>query len=284
MGSKSSDVRVACVQMRSGLEIERNLHDALALIAEAAGDGATLVATPEMTTLVDKDKHRARARLKATPFEDVQSTFAAAARAHGIWLHVGSVPFLLDGADDRIANRGLLFSPDGDLVAHYDKIHMFDVDLASGESWRESNVYKPGERAVVADAGPISLGLTICYDVRFPGLYRRLAQSGATMFVVPAAFTQPTGKAHWETLLRARAIETGSFVMAPAQGGVHEDGRATYGHSMIIGPWGDVAGQLNHDEPGVLMADLDLTAAAKARQQIPSLKLESAYEIITVGR
>jgi predicted amidohydrolase len=170
-----------------------------------------------------------------------------------------------------------LIDPEGRITASYDKLHMFDVDLPTGETARESESYEPGDRAVVAQAGDARLGLTICYDLRFPALYRALALAGAEVMTIPAAFTRPTGEAHWEILMRARAIETGSFVLAPAQGGVHEDGRGTYGHSIAVGPWGEVLGKLDHDEPGVLVVDLDLPAAAKARRAIPALANARAF-------
>jgi predicted amidohydrolase len=166
----------------------------------------------------------------------------------------------------------MLISPDGEVTATYDKLHMFDVDLPTGETARESAAYEPGDRAVIAEAAGATLGLTVCYDLRFPALYRALALAGAQIMTIPSAFTRPTGEAHWEVLMRARAIETGSFVLAPAQGGRHEDGRGTWGHSIIVGPWGEIVGELDHDEPGVLLADLDLSAVAKARAAIPALR------------
>jgi predicted amidohydrolase len=195
-----------------------------------------------------------------------------------VWILVGSALVLReDGQDGKAANRAALISPTGEVVATYDKLHMFDVDLPTGESARESAVYEPGDRAVVVQAGEARLGLTICYDVRFPALYRALALAGAQVVTVPAAFTRPTGEAHWDILLRARAIETGSFVLAPAQGGRHEDGRGTWGRSLAVGPWGEVLGKLDHDEPGVLVVDLDLAAVDKARAAIPALANARAF-------
>ncbi|MFW5661722.1 MAG: carbon-nitrogen hydrolase family protein, partial [Oceanicaulis sp.] len=191
------------------------------------------------------------------------------AESLGVTLIVGSLA--LKGADGRAVNRQHVFGPDGKLLASYDKIHMFDVRIDSGEVYSESTNYAPGSRAVVAEAAGTKIGLSICYDVRFPYLYRKLAQAGATILTVPSAFTKPTGRAHWEVLLRARAIETGSFVIAPAQGGVHEDGRKTWGHSMVIGPWGEVIAHKNDDEPGLLYADIDPVEAVKARARIPAL-------------
>ncbi|HEX2815355.1 MAG TPA: nitrilase-related carbon-nitrogen hydrolase, partial [Phenylobacterium sp.] len=184
---------------------------------------------------------------------------------------------LVKRQDGKAANRSVLISPQGAIAATYDKLHMFDVDLPTGESARESATYEPGDRAVTAQAGALKLGVTICYDLRFPALYRALALAGAEVMTIPAAFTRPTGAAHWEVLMRARAIETGSFVLAPAQGGKHEDGRGTYGHSIVVAPWGEVLAHLDHDEPGVLLADLDLSAAAKARAAIPALANARAF-------
>jgi predicted amidohydrolase len=193
----------------------------------------------------------------------------AAAKDLGVWILIGSA--LVEREDGKAANRSVLVSPAGEITATYDKLHMFDVDLPTGESSRESATYEPGGQAVTARAGDLKLGVTICYDLRFPALYRALALAGAEVMTIPAAFTRPTGAAHWEVLMRARAIETGSFVLAPAQGGRHEDGRGTYGHSIIVAPWGEVLAHLDHDEPGILVADLDLTAAARARAAIPAL-------------
>jgi len=192
-----------------------------------------------------------------------------------VWILIGSA--LVKRDDGKAANRAVLLSPSGETVATYDKLHMFDVDLPTGETARESAAYEPGDRAVTALAGEAKLGLTICYDMRFPPVYRALALAGAEIIAVPAAFTRPTGQAHWEILLRARAIETGSFVLAPAQGGFHEDGRGTWGHSIAIGPWGEILGQLDHDEPGVLVVDLDPAAVGKARSAIPALANARAF-------
>jgi predicted amidohydrolase len=192
-----------------------------------------------------------------------------AARNLGVWLLIGSA--LVKREDGKAANRSVLVSPEGAIAATYDKLHMFDVDLPTGESSRESATYEPGDRAVVARAGDLRLGMTVCYDLRFPALYRALALAGAEVMTIPSAFTRPTVAAHWEVLMRARAIETGSFVLAPAQGGRHEDGRGTWGHSLVIAPWGEVLAQLDHDDPAVLVVDLDLEAPAKARAAIPAL-------------
>jgi deaminated glutathione amidase len=272
----------ACVQMRSGLDRSRNTQDALALIAEAAKRGARFVATPEMTNVVDRKSSRLMAAL---PFEDTLeevSAFSAAAKEHGIWLLIGSMAVNAGGG--KAANRGFLFAPDGAIAARYDKLHMFDVDLPNGESWKESKIFAAGSEAVLVDTPLANIGLTICYDVRFPKLYRELAQAGAEVFCVPAAFTRQTGKAHWRTLLTARAIENGAFVIAPAQGGLHEDGRETYGHSMMIGPWGDILAEAPGDAPGLIIAEIDPAASLVARQRIPNLGLEQNFKISKVKR
>lgn len=267
----------ACVQMRSGLDRAVNAADACALIGEAAGRGARFIATPEMTNVVDRKASRL---FETLPEEDGLSEiaiFSEAAKTHGVWLLIGSMAVKIE--DRRAANRGFLFAPDGSVAARYDKLHMFDVDLPNGESWKESKVYRPGETAVLAETPLAKIGLTICYDVRFPGLYRQLARAGAELLCVPAAFTRQTGEAHWKTLLGARAIETGSFVVAPAQGGTHEDGRETFGHSLIIGPWGEILAEADGDEPGIILAEIDPRAAHRARQRIPNLALEQSFKV-----
>lgn len=279
MGDRSSTFRAACVQMRSGLDRAANTRDTISLIAEAAKGGAEFVATPEMTNVVDRKGSRLLDGLPDEARLEEIKRFGDCAKAHSIWLLIGSVALR---AGERAANRSLLFSPSGDVVARYDKLHMFDVDLPGGESWKESKIYQPGSHGVIVEALGAKLGLTICYDLRFPGLYRRMAQAGADVFCVPAAFTRQTGEAHWATLLRARAIENGAFVIAPAQGGLHEDGRETYGHSMMIDPWGRVLAEADHDQPGVILADIDVDAAAKARQRIPNLGLERGVEITII--
>lgn len=279
MADAPSSLRVACVQMRSGLDRAVNTKDALALIDTAAGQGAQFIATPEMTNVVDRKGARLLAELPDESHLAELAAFSDAAKLHRVWLLIGS---LAVKSGERAANRSFLFAPDGDLVARYDKVHMFDVDLPGGESWKESKIYAPGDRAVIVKADIGQIGLSICYDVRFPQLYRALSRSGAEVLCVPAAFTAQTGRAHWKTLLTARAIENGAFVIAPAQGGVHEDGRATWGHSVIIGPWGEVLGEAFDDEPGVIVADIDLADAHEARQRIPNLALEQKFEITII--
>ncbi|MEH6742388.1 carbon-nitrogen hydrolase family protein [Hyphomonas sp.] len=275
-------LRVACVQMRSGVEIAPNIAVASDLIRDAAGQGAQLVATPEMTNLLDIRPGKARPKIVPEADDQTLAAMRALATELGIWVLVGSIAVTLEG-EDRLANRSVLVAPDGSVRARYDKIHMFDVEVGDGQSYRESRAYRPGERAVLAETEFGKLGMTICYDVRFPHLYRKLAQAGAGILTIPAAFTRVTGEAHWHVLVRARAIETGSFVIAPAQGGQHEDGRETFGHSLIVSPWGEVLAEKADDEPGVILADLDLDAVAKARRRIPSLGNDQSISSIGEG-
>lgn len=262
--------RAAAVQMRSGMEPERNARDMEALVREAAGLGATYVQTPEMTGAMVREKE---AREKVFVPEDRDIIVATARRLAeelGLFLHIGSTAILRE--DGKVANRALLFSPTGETLATYDKIHMFDVDLDHGESWRESAAYEPGTHAVTARINDATLGFAICYDLRFPQLFRAEALAGAQVLTVPAAFTRQTGEAHWHVLLRARAIENGAFVVAAAQGGQHEDGRETFGHSLIVDPWGRVLAEADHDRPGVVVAEIDPAQSAVARGKIPNLK------------
>lgn len=263
-------MKVAAIQMRSGTSPERNAADMERMVREAAGQGATYIQTPEMTGALVRDSE---ARAAAFTSEDKDVVVATARRlAHelGVFLHIGSTAILR--ADGKLANRALLFAPDGARVAAYDKIHMFDVDLDKGESWRESAAYEPGTQSMTADLGAAKLGFAICYDLRFPQLFRAEALGGAEILSVPAAFTRQTGEAHWHVLLRARAIENGAFVVAAAQGGRHEDGRETYGHSLIIDPWGRILAEADHDEPGVIVAEIDTALVPATRRKIPNLK------------
>ena len=264
-----SKITAAAIQMRSTMDPQRNAADFTALVREAAGRGATYVQSPEMTGLVVRDRARLMQLIRPAADDLLVATAARLAAELGIHLHLGSTAIAL--ADGKVANRGFVFGPDGALVATYNKIHMFDVDLDHGESWRESATYDAGREAVVVALPAARLGLSICYDLRFPQLYRAEALAGADMLSVPAAFTRQTGEAHWHVLIRARAIENGAFVVAAAQGGRHEDGRETFGHSMIVDPWGRVLAEADHDEPGVIVADLDLSAAAAARRKVPNL-------------
>ena len=268
-------MKVALIQTRTPATHAAALAHVLPLVREAAGAGAAFIATPEGTNILQKDRAILLPLLKRLDQDLVVAGLRQAAQDLRVWILIGSA--LVEREDGKAANRSVLISPSGAVTATYDKLHMFDVDLPTGESARESATYEPGDRAATARAGDLRLGLTVCYDLRFPALYRALALAGAEVMTIPAAFTRPTGVAHWEVLMRARAIETGSFVLAPAQGGRHEDGRGTHGHSLVVAPWGEVLAQLDHDEPGVLLADLDLAAAAKARAAIPALANARAF-------
>lgn len=272
---------VACVQMRSGTDQNANIGTMRDFVREAAGEGATYVQTPEMTGLVERGRKDLFAAISPDYRNPVFGAASQLARELGIWLHVGSTAVKLDG--DRAANRAALFSPKGERVAFYDKIHMFDVDLDNGESWRESSVYAPGDEAVVAAVGRAMIGLAICYDLRFPALFRAQAQAGSQILTVPSCFTRQTGRAHWHALLRSRAIENGAFVVAAAQGGKHDDGRESYGHSLIADPWGKVVAELDHDEPGVLVHEIDIGEVIAARSKIQSLRHDRHFDLVTVS-
>ncbi len=268
-------MKVALIQTRTPATHEAALAHVLPMVREAAAGGARFIATPECTNVVQKDRALLLPTLKSQDEDVVVLGLQQAAKDTGSWVLIGSA--LVKREDGKAANRSLLVSPAGEIVAAYDKLHMFDVDLPTGETARESEAYEPGDRAVTARAGDLKLGMTVCYDLRFAALYRALALAGAEVMTIPAAFTRPTGAAHWEVLMRARAIETGAFVLAPAQGGRHEDGRGTWGHSIAVAPWGEVIATLDHDQPGVLFADLDLPAAARARTAIPALANARAF-------
>ena len=275
--SQGGVLRVGLVQTRTPATHAAALAHVAPLVREAAAGGAQFILTPECTNVVQKDRARLLPSLTSLEDDIVVRGLRDLAVELGVWIDVGSALVKREEAGGKAANRQAVIDPTGAIVATYDKLHMFDVDLPTGETARESAAYEPGERAVVVETPFGVLGLTICYDMRFPALHRALALKGATILTSPAAFTRPTGEAHWEVLLRARAIETGSFVLAAAQGGFHEDGRGTWGRSIAIGPWGEILGVLDHDEPGVLLADLDLSAAAKARAAIPALKNARAF-------
>ena len=264
----------ACVQLTSGREPAENVAAASDLVREAKAAGADIVLTPETTNMMEPSGRLLRD--KAVPEADDASVaaFSALAAELGIWLLIGSV--VVRAANDKAANRSILFDPSGTIAARYDKIHMFDVDIPDGQSYRESKSYAPGEQAVVADLPWGRLGLSVCYDLRFPYLYRALAHAGAEFLTVPAAFTRFTGQAHWHVLLRARAIETGCFVLAPAQCGTHAEGRQTYGHSLIVAPWGEVLADAG-DEPGVVLAEIDPAKVQKARGMVPALTHDRAF-------
>jgi predicted amidohydrolase len=261
--------RAALVQMRSGIDMARNLADASSLVRQAAGQGAQYVLTPEVTNIIEADKERTKAVVRRESDDSSVAGFSALAAELGLWLHVGSLA--LRASEDKLVNRSLLFAPDGSIAARYDKIHLFDVDMPNGERIRESDIFAAGEEAVVVDLPWGKLGLSICYDMRFPTLFNTLANAGASFLAVPAAFTVPTGKAHWHVLLRSRAIETGSFAFAAAQGGHHECGRHTFGHSLAVNPWGEIIAELD-TEPGVTVFGVDERLVARDRGRMPVLR------------
>ncbi|HEX2580445.1 MAG TPA: carbon-nitrogen hydrolase family protein [Dongiaceae bacterium] len=267
-------MKIACVQMNAGRDIGANLAASAELIRAAAGQEARLIATPENTTMIEPVRAEALARTPDEAHHPGLPFYAQLAKETGRFLLIGSMPVKL--APDRLANRSYLFAPDGTVLARYDKIHLFDVALKGGETYRESDQIRPGGQAVLAELPEARLGMTICYDLRFAALYRALAQAGADILSVPAAFTVPTGEAHWHVLLRARAIETGSFVIAPAQCGTHAEGRRTYGHSLIVGPWGDIRAEAGN-EPGVILAECDIEDVRAARRMIPALRHDRAF-------
>jgi deaminated glutathione amidase len=261
--------RIAVFQSTTGIDPAANSRSLAEAIERAASGGAEVLFTPEMSGLLDRDSARAAQVLRPQEDDSVLAACREAARRHRIWLHIGSLAVLV--GDGKVANRGFIIDREGEIRGTYDKLHLFDVDLPSGESWRESNVYSPGKGVVLVNGTPVGkLGLTICYDLRFPGLFARLAESDADVIAVPAAFTVPTGKAHWHVLLRARAIEAGLFVVAAAQVGHHEDGRTTFGHSLVIDPWGEILLDMG-DEPGVGFAEIDLKRISDVRSRIPAL-------------
>jgi deaminated glutathione amidase len=268
---------VGLIQMRSGLSPQANLDAAVRLIEEAKNGGADYVLTPEMTNIMEVKRERLFATIVAEEQDPCLARLCELARAHRIYLHIGSLAIKV--LPDRAANRSFLIDPEGEIAARYDKIHMFDVDLANGESYRESRSYRPGEIGVVADLPWGRLGLTVCYDLRFPALYRALAENGAAFISIPSAFTRQTGEAHWHVLIRARAIENGCFVFAAAQGGKHESGRETFGHSLIVDPWGRILAE-GGTEPGVVLAKIDPAEVAAARARIPSLQHGRRFELV----
>ena len=261
--------RIALFQSTTGIDPDANARALLDAIEQAAAGGAEMLFTPEMSGLLDRDSVRAAKFLRLPDKDRVLAAVRDAAARYRIWLHVGSLAVLTNGG--KVANRGFVIDREGEVRATYDKLHLFDVDLPTGESWRESNVYSAGKGVVLVNGTPVGkLGLTICYDLRFPGLFARLAESDADVIAVPAAFTVPTGKAHWHVLLRARAIEAGLFVVAAAQVGHHEDGRMTFGHSLVVDPWGEVLLDMA-EEQGVAFADIDLKRISDVRARIPAL-------------
>ncbi len=270
-----ASLRASLLQLRTPAEPVAALAHAEPLLRQAIADGARLVVTPEATNLMQRRRDLLAPLLTTLDEDPVVRGLSAVAAEAGVWLLIGSALVLRE--DGRAANRSALVSPDGRIAATYDKLHMFDVDLPTGERHRESETYVAGERAVIAQTPFGGLGLSVCYDLRFPQLYRALAHAGADLIAVPSAFTAPTGEAHWEVLLRARAIETGAFVLAAAQGGRHEDGRTTWGRSTIVDPWGRVLAQAADDGPQVVTADLDLREPARVRAAIPALKHDRTF-------
>jgi predicted amidohydrolase len=265
----SGTFKVACIQLNAGREIAPNIAAASALIREARAAGADFILTPENTGMIEPKRPLILQKAKAESEHPAVPAFRSLAAELGVWLLIGSLQIKLD--ETSCANRSFLFDPAGRIAARYDKIHMFDVDLADGESYRESATFRPGDRAVVADLPWGRVGLSVCYDLRFAYLYRALAQAGADFLTVPAAFTRPTGQAHWHVLLRARAIETGCFVFAPAQAGEHAEGRKTYGHSLVVAPWGEILAETDDETPGIVYADIDPAKVAAARAMVPAL-------------
>jgi deaminated glutathione amidase len=272
-----SAFKVGLVQMRSGVDPAINLAAALAALQEAARAGAAYVLTPEMTNIMEVKRERLMAAIADEEHDPTLAALREAARRLSIHVHIGSLA--IKASPDKAANRSFLIDRRGDVIARYDKIHMFDVDLANGESYRESRNYRAGDQAVIADLPWGRLGVTVCYDLRFPALYRALAEAGASFLSIPSAFTKQTGEAHWHVLVRARAIENGAFVFAAAQGGKHENGRVTFGHSLVVDPWGRVLAE-GGTEPGVILADIDPSEVAAARSRIPSLHNGRRFELV----
>ncbi len=274
--ASSKTFRAGLLQMRSSRSVEANIESAAKLAREAKAQGADYVQTPEMTNLMELNRKTLFATIVEEELDPSLAAFRELARELKIYFHAGSLA--VKASSEKAANRSLLIDPAGDIVARYDKVHLFDVELPDGESYRESNTYRPGESAVLADLPCGRLGMTVCYDLRFPSLYRALAEAGAQFLAIPSAFTKQTGEAHWHVLMRARAIETGSFVLAAAQGGHHENGRDTFGHSIVVDPWGRVVAEGGTDV-GVIMAEIDPALSIDARARIPSLQHGRRFEV-----
>ncbi len=263
-------VRIALFQSRTGIDPEQSALELELIVGEAADKGASMLFTPEMSGVLDGNRERAAGSVVSEADDRVLATVREAAAKHGIWVHLGSVALRSDN-EDRLVNRGFVIDGRGEIRGQYDKIHLFDVDLPTGESWRESASYRRGEKAVVVRDTPVGhLGLAICYDLRFPALFERLSAAGAQAIALPAAFTVPTGQAHWHVLLRARAIEAGLFVIAAAQSGEHEDGRRTFGHSLVVDPWGEILAD-GGEGNGLVFAEIDLARIEEVRSRIPVL-------------
>ena len=263
-------MRAAILQMTSGIDPAANAAVIVDAVEQAAEQGADMLFTPEMAGYLDRNRARAVETLRSEADDPVLAAVREAAARHGLWVHLGSLPLKEEGGDGRWVNRSFVIDGKGEIRARYDKIHLFDVDLATGESWRESAVYRPGEKVAAVETPWGRMGLSVCYDLRFPDLYRALTNAGATMLLVPAAFTVPTGEAHWHVLLRARAIEAGCFVIAPAQTGRNEDGRETYGHSLVVDPWGEVLLDMG-EQAGLALADIDLSRVEDVRGRVPAI-------------
>lgn len=263
-------MRAAILQMTSGIDPAANAAVIVDAVEQAAEQGADMLFTPEMAGYLDRNRARAAETLRSEADDPVLAAVREAAVRHGLWVHLGSLPLKEEGGDGRWVNRSFVIDGKGEIRARYDKIHLFDVDLATGESWRESAVYRPGEKVAAVETPWGRMGLSVCYDLRFPDLYRALTNAGATMLLVPAAFTVPTGEAHWHVLLRARAIEAGCFVIAPAQTGRNEDGRETYGHSLVVDPWGEVLLDMG-EQAGLALADIDLSRVEDVRGRVPAI-------------
>jgi predicted amidohydrolase len=266
--------KVACIQTSSTPDIAENVAWVRARVEQARADGADLICTPEITDMIEPNRAFRMQKAQSEASHPALAAFREAAAKAGAWLLIGSVGVKVEG--ERLANRSFLIDSTGNVVAKYDKIHMFDVDLAGGESYRESATFRPGERAMLAETPWGALGMTVCYDLRFPHLYRALAKAGAQFISIPAAFTRPTGSAHWHVLIRARAVETGCFVFAPAQCGEHAQGRKTYGHSLIVAPWGEVLAD-GGDDVGIVSAEIDTARIDEARRMVPSLQHDRPY-------
>jgi predicted amidohydrolase len=277
MTVSGTSFRVGLIQMRSGRTPAANADGAIRLIRDAKASGADYVQTPEMTNIMEVKRQEMFAAIAPEEGDASLAAFRETARTQRLWVHVGSLAIKI--SPDKAVNRSLLIDPQGEIVARYDKIHMFDVDLAGGESYRESRNYRPGEIAIATDLPWGRLGLTICYDLRFPSLYRALAEAGASFLAIPSAFTRQTGEAHWHVLMRARAIENTCYVLAAAQGGTHENGRETFGHSLVVDPWGRIIAE-GGTEPGVVMAEIKLAEIATARGRIPSLQHGRRFEVV----
>lgn len=265
-------MRVGCIQTCTGVDVRQNIADLTQLVRKACDQGAEFISTPEGTNILQKDRDLLFQQITAQDDDPTIAAMADLARARSVWIHLGSV--MVKIGSNKAANRSVLISPDGKVATTYDKIHMFDVDLGGGENYQESATYSPGNQLVSIDVPWGKIGLSVCYDLRFPSQFWRLATAGVGLHLIPAAFTKTTGQAHWHPLLRARAIETGSFVIAAAQGGRHDDGRETYGHSLVIDPWGQVIAEKADDSPGVLMADVDWSRVAECREKIQNLRHE----------